>query len=347
VGYNSGESITDGYSNTFVGKGAGADITTGFESTYIGESAGAGTNNTNSRRSVAIGALAAQNAYGDGDVFIGRSAGNGNTNVTASPGTAQLMERVAIGLNAMSGLVSGSTVLQGNNRYSVAIGAFAGNASGSTASGNLVGFRTHIGYKAGANEQGQTNPADNSGQIAIGTYAMWNHTSFKRGAIAIGEKSYTDTINSAPLIQSSWDVSIGAYSFGANGAFYPEITGEGNIAIGYLAGTDSTQAASMAGGTIAIGKKAKALNIDTIAIGTDAAAGGANIDNAIAIGKSAIAAVQNSLVIGKGAEASGAGIYIGSSTNPIGNVVNSSAGSLLNYLPITIDGTTYKIPLGT
>jgi hypothetical protein len=347
VGYNSGESITDGYSNTFVGKGAGADITTGFESTYIGKSAGAGTNNTNSRRSVAIGALAAQNAYGDGDVFIGRSAGNGNTNVTASPGTAQLMERVAIGLNAMSGLVSGTTVLQGNNRYSVAIGAFAGNAPGSTASGNLVGFRTHIGYKAGANEQGQTNPADNSGQIAIGTYAMWNHTSFKRGAIAIGEKSYTDTINAVPLIQSSWDVSIGAYSFGANGSFYPEITGEGNIAIGYLAGTDSTQAASMAGGTIAIGKRARALNIDTIAIGVDAAAGGNNIDNAIAIGKSAIAAVQNSLVIGKGAEASGAGIYIGSASNPIGNVVNSTAGSLLNYLPITIDGTTYKIPLGT
>tara|TARA_R100001463_G_scaffold109122_1_gene163782 strand:+ start:56831 stop:63742 length:6912 start_codon:yes stop_codon:yes gene_type:complete len=347
VGYNSGESITDGYSNTFIGKGAGADITTGFETTYIGKSAGAGTNNTNSRRSVAIGALAAQNAYGDGDVFIGRSAGNGNTNVTASPGTAQLMERVAIGLNAMSGLVSGTTVLQGNNRYSVAIGAFAGNAPGSTATGPLVGFRTHIGYKAGANEQGQTNPADNSGQIAIGTYAMWNHTSFKRGAIAIGEKAYTDTINAAPVIQSSWDVSIGAYSFGANGSFYPEITGEGNIAIGYLAGTDSTQATSMAGGTIAIGKRSRALNIDTIAIGADAAAGGNNIDNAIAIGKSAIAAVQNSLVIGKGAEASGAGIYIGSSSNPIGNVVNSSAGTLLNYLPITIDGTAYKIPLGT
>ena len=347
VGYNSGESITDGYSNTFIGKGAGADITTGFETTYIGKSAGAGTNNTNSRRSVAIGALAAQNAYGDGDVFIGRSAGNGNTNVTASPGTAQLMERVAIGLNAMSGLVSGTTVLQGNNRYSVAIGAFAGNAPGSTATGPLVGFRTHIGYKAGANEQGQTNPADNSGQIAIGTYAMWNHTSFKRGAIAIGEKAYTDTINAAPVIQSSWDVSIGAYSFGANGSFYPEITGEGNIAIGYLAGTDSTQATSMAGGTIAIGKRSRALNIDTIAIGADAAAGGNNIDNAIAIGKSAIAGVQNSLVIGKGAEASGAGIYIGSSSNPIGNVVNSSAGTLLNYLPITIDGTAYKIPLGT
>ncbi len=347
VGYNSGESITDGHSNTFIGKGAGADITTGFESTYIGKSAGAGTNNSNSRRSVAIGALAAQNAYGDGDVFIGRSAGNGNTNVTASPGTAQLMERVAIGLNAMSGLVSGTTVLQGNNRYSVAIGAFAGNAPGSTATGPLVGYRTHIGYKAGANEQGQTNPADNSGQIAIGTYAMWNHTSYKRGAIAIGEKAYTDTINAVPLIQSSWDVSIGAYSFGANGAFYPEITGEGNIAIGYLAGTNSTQAASMAGGTIAIGKRSRALNIDTIAIGADASAGGNNIDNAIAIGKSAIAGVQNSLVIGKGAEASAAGIYIGSATNPIGNVVNSSAGNLLNYLPITIDGTTYKIPLGT
>ena len=259
MGYNSGESITDGYSNTFVGKGAGADITTGFESTYIGTSAGAGANNTNSRRSVAIGALAAQNAYGDGDVFIGRSAGNGNTNVTASPGTAQLMERVAIGLNAMSGLVSGTTVLQGNNRYSVAIGAFAGNASGSTASGPLIGYRTHIGYKAGANEQGQKYAADNSGQIAIGTYAMWNHTSYKRGAIAIGEKAYTDTINSVPLIQSSWDVSIGAYSFGANGAYYPEITGEGNIAIGYLAGTNSTQAASMAGGTIAIGKKSKGI----------------------------------------------------------------------------------------
>ena len=227
----------------------------------------------------------------------------------------------------------------------MAIGAFAGNAPGSTASGNLVGFRTHIGYKAGANEQGQTNPADNSGQIAIGTYAMWNHTSFKRGAIAIGEKAYTDTINAAPVIQSSWDISIGAYSFGANGSFYPEISGEGNIAIGYLAGTDSTQATSMAGGTIAIGKRARALNIDTIAIGADAAAGGNNIDNAIAIGKSAIAAVQNSLVIGKGAEASGAGIYIGSSSNPIGNVVNSSAGTLLNYLPITIDGTTYKLSL--
>lgn len=347
VGYNSGESITDGYSNTFVGKGAGANITTGFESTYIGKSAGAGTNNTNSRRSVAIGALSAQNAYGDGDVFIGRSAGNGNTNVTASPGTAQLMERVAIGLNAMSGLVSGTTVLQGNNRYSVAIGAFAGNSAGSTATGPLVGYRTHIGYKAGANEQNQTSSADNSGQVAIGTYAMWNHTSYKRGAIAIGEKSYTDTINSVPLIQSSWDIAIGAYSFGANGSFYPEITGEGNIAIGYLAGTNSTQASSMAGGTIAIGKRSRALNIDTIAIGADAAAGGSNIDNAIAIGKSAIAGVQNSLVIGKGAEASGAGIYIGSSSNPIGNVVNTTAGNLLNYLPITIDGTTYKIPLGT
>lgn len=347
VGYNSGESITDGYSNTFVGQGAGADITTGFESTYIGKSAGAGTNNTNSRRTVAIGALAAQNAYGDGDVFIGRSAGNGNTNVTGTPGSAQLMERVAIGLNAMSGLVAGTTVNQGNNRYSVAIGAFSGNAPGTTASGPLVGYRTHIGYKAGANEQGQSNSADNSGQIAIGTFAMSNHTSYKRGSIAIGEKAYSDTINAAPVIQSSWDVSIGAYSFGANGSFYPEITGEGNIAIGYLAGTNSTQAASMAGGTIAIGKRSKALNIDTIAIGTEASAGGNNIDNAIAIGKSAIAGVQNSLVIGKGAEASGAGIYIGSSGNPIGNVVNTTAGNLLNYLPITIDGTAYKIPLGT
>ena len=345
LGYSSGQAITDGYSNTFIGQGAGANITTGFESTYIGKDAGIGAQNTNSRRVVAIGALSAQNAYGDGDVFIGRDAGNSNTNVSSNPAVSQLMERVAIGMNAMSGLNAGNTTAQGNNRYSVAIGAFAGNMPGSTASGVSVGFRTHIGYKAGANETAVTNATDNSGQIAIGTFAMSNHTSYKRGAIAIGEKAYSDTINASPLIVSAWDVAIGAYSFGLNSNFYPEIQGEGNIAIGYLAGTSSTANLAIAGGTIAIGKKTQATNTDTIAIGTEAAAGGSNINNCIAIGKNAIASIQNSIALGEGAESVDEGLTIGSASKTMGAVVNAVSSVVTKSWPVTINGTVYNVLL--
>ena len=249
-------------------------------------------------------------------------------------------------MNAMSGQVLGTSVTQDNNRYSVAIGAFAGNAPGSTANGALVGFRTFIGYKAGANEQGQTDPTDNSGQIAIGTNAMINHTSHKRGAIAIGEKAYSDTINVTPLITSAWDVSIGAYSYGTNGSFNPEIIGEGNIAIGYLAGTSSVDTAAMAGGTIAIGKRSLAENIDNISIGTDSISGGANVVNTIAIGGSASAKFTNSIAIGKGATSDAVNQFVvGTATNALGVTTTETIAASDTTWTVKINGVNYKIPM--
>ena len=346
IGFNAALAVSDSVENVIIGANAAEQLTNGFQNVYVGYKAGNGANNKKSRNCVTFGALSAQNAYGSGDVFIGRAAGNGNINQINDPNTHQFMERVAIGMNAMSGQVLGTSVTQDNNRYSVAIGAFAGNAPGSTANGALVGFRTFIGYKAGANEQGQTHPTDNSGQIAIGTNAMVNHTSYKRGAIAIGEKSYSDTINSTPLITSAWDVAIGAYSYGTNGSFNPEITGEGNIAIGYLAGTSSVDTASMAGGTIAIGKRSLAENVDNISIGTDSISGGSNVVNTIAIGGSASAKFTNSIAIGKGATSDAVNQFVvGTATNALGVTTTETIAASDTTWTVKINGVNYKIPM--
>jgi hypothetical protein len=346
IGFNAALAVSDSVENVIIGANAAEQLTNGFQNVYVGYKAGNGANNKKSRNCVTFGALSAQNAYGSGDVFIGRAAGNGNINQINDPNTHQFMERVAIGMNAMSGQVLGTSVTQDNNRYSVAIGAFAGNAPGSTANGALVGFRTFIGYKAGANEQGQTHSTDNSGQIAIGTNAMINHTSYKRGAIAIGEKAYSDTINATPLITSAWDVSIGAYSYGTNGSFNPEITGEGNIAIGYLAGTSSVDTASMAGGTIAIGKRSLAENVDNISIGTDSISGGSNVVNTIAIGGSASAKFTNSIAIGKGATSDAVNQFVvGTATNALGVTTTETIAASDTTWTVKINGVNYKIPM--
>jgi len=85
VGYEAGFNNTSGSNNTFVGKQAGYNSSSGNFNTFIGSTAGGGTTGHPGYSNVFIGAGTGYNNTGNGNVFVGNSAGYssdaGNYNV--------------------------------------------------------------------------------------------------------------------------------------------------------------------------------------------------------------------------------------------------------------------------
>ena len=114
LGYNAGDDVTSGGSNTFVGNAVGARITTGEDNTAVGVQSFNGLTLTTGSENVAIGRQAmVYGASGDGNIAVGRS-------MLASGGVSGF-NNTCVGTNAMNSLTSGGA--------NVAIGTSAGGSN--------------------------------------------------------------------------------------------------------------------------------------------------------------------------------------------------------------------------
>jgi trimeric autotransporter adhesin len=130
-GTNSGNALTNGVANTFVGFNAGAATganSTGSENSFFGSNAGLSTTDGNNNTFFGAG-TGVYNTLGSNNTFLGTNAGANN-----QTGTHNIM----IGINAG---YDGTPTLRSNS-YNTYIGNFAGRNSSAN-------FNTFIGYAAG------------------------------------------------------------------------------------------------------------------------------------------------------------------------------------------------------
>jgi len=284
IGDDAGDAITTGYDNISIGRNAGLGITTSNGNISIGQLAGARVGLK--ADSIYIGDAAGSNALTTQDICIGKGAGRYLSNITDDPTVSLATFRIAIGSLAMGGPSSARQF----NPFEIAIGAEAStqqNTSLTTSSGKGV----YLGYSAGRGPASTAISAVESGyHVALGAEAMYWGGTARKGQIAIG---YRASIGDFQIKTESYNSSIYGIAIGweAEGSLLNyqtlERSGEGNIAIGYLAA--STASSTITGGTVAIGSRSLAEGSDSIAIGTDATAGdaGGSKDDGIAIGNGA------------------------------------------------------------
>ena len=341
IGYSAGDKITSGDGNILLGKNAGLDLTTNIHNIAIGENAGGGVGLQD--EAIYIGRSAGSNAISGQDICIGKFAGAYLSNDTNSPSVKQATHRVAIGAFAMAGP---SSARQFNNQE-VAIG-FQASTQQSTSFATSSGQGVYLGANTGKGPSVAGISTVESGyHTALGSEAMYWGGTARKGQIAIG---YRASVGSQSLPVESYNTSIYGIAIGweAEGTSgnYSAITrsGEGNIAIGYLAAGQGT----ISGGTVAIGSRSLAEGSDSIAIGTDATAGdaGGAKDDGIAIGNGASSKFLGGVAIGAGATTTDANQFaIGSSTNAVGTITVGAVSAATTTWTIKINGTDYKIPM--
>ena len=135
VGFNAGQALTTGLSNTLIGDKAGAALTSGAGVTAVGEKAG--LTSTINGSSVYVGAFAGQLVDSYSNVMVGYSAGTGATGSTYHNCTAlgyQAGTALTAGnLNTLIGYNAGSAITTGSNNTII-----GGQVPGSTTLANAI-----------------------------------------------------------------------------------------------------------------------------------------------------------------------------------------------------------------
>mgnify|MGYP003132793627 CR=1 FL=1 len=315
--------------NTIVGKAAADALTDGANNTVIGYNALSAATVQTKNTIIGEGAMSA--GYGGADVAIGKDALANGVNLTPTIATDEATERVAIGINAMSGALQTGL---GN----IAIGSSAGKTVSTTAGGGAV----YIGYFAGENSNGSYTGIN---QIAIGKNAMKNKAVDE--SIAIGVNALQDVV--AGNIGGTGQIAIGKNAMTA-----ATVTGNTNIAIGESANSTTGVVAD----NISIGRNSTAKGTGSISIGEGADSGGAaSADYSIAIGRGSIATGNYSIALGQGTSVTdnySVAIGMGASTNAnnqlafgtisqnLGTVTTQSATQTHTWT-VKINGTDYNI----
>lgn len=349
--------------NTLVGATTGQSITSGKNNTYIGAKAGLGPFTVNGTFST-----------GDNNVGVGVSALTAVT--TAS-------DNVAVGALAGQGITSGTRcVLIGTrageavtiNSNVVAVGYFALRLN-TTADNVGVGYQAAAANTTGAGlvAIGPDSMAANttgSFNIAIGAEALYSNTA-ANGSVAIGYRALRNAqngLNTAAGYQSGFNVTTGTLNafFGRNagGAVNTggqnvaigdnavtaltagnAVTAAGYAALGDVTGSNNTGFGHSAGNAGATGAVAVTSGTNNSFLGHQAGANAADAAGVIAIGKDAVALKAT----GASSADSGAGFALGSSSNKVGfrgdGVPYTTMGSSAGFAQWRLNGTNYRVPL--
>ena len=337
--------------NVAIGYQADRFLQSGEKNVTIGYQAKGSGAVTNSSFGVTIGAQAQDQGFGFFDICIGNFAGSGainNSNNPESTLNTDHMKRVYIGFLAGAGNSGGLAFKKRYNVGEIAIGANAAHQQSTTNTASLGGG-VYIGFSAGAGSVAQSEQSSALTQyhVAIGARAMTHSNGGRLGQIAIGFEASVGAIgvNIDTYNTSTQGIAIGYQAEGLE-QNYDNITrtGEGNIAIGYLAA--GTAGGVIQGNTIALGTSAMAEGAETIAVGRLAKAGGAAQAGSIAIGFQAEAQFNNSVAIGRSATSTDANQFVvGSSTYPVGTVIVAPPATTTTTWTVKINGTDYKIPM--
>lgn len=315
VGYSALYSSTSGI-NTSVGYRAGFALNTGTGNTAIGYDSLQTTFGGNYNTAIGYRSLATVNNDGTGPcTAIGynslSSLTNGGSNTAigynALASAALTLSSVAIGHEALSTYTgSGDLVVIGSmytgntvpntSRRSVLIGTQAYSSTDAT------DYNVSIGYQSAIS--GTRN-------IAIGTYARGEVSSFSSGCVVIGDfasfadqgagTSYTVAIGSNTNAYALNSVAVGrganvrtlansSVAIGYNSSIY----GANNVALGQASGVD-TNNTTISTGCVSLGSIARSVGTNSIAIGASAQV---TATNAILIGPNTTNSVANSVVIG-------------------------------------------------
>jgi hypothetical protein len=249
VGYLAGADVTTGDENTFVGAFAGEEVSSGNYNTHVGYNAGGGTS--------------ANSHTGNYNSSLGRNAlskleGSAQANTAVGFGTLENLttasNNTAVGGAAMQVLTTGA----GN----VAVGNYAGDALTSAGLNTLVGYAagsdlTTSQYNTAVGHSALKNTTTGNLNIAIGYKALHDNEVGDRNT-AIGYEalrelepaSNADMYNVALGFKAGTPASSTTAFTGTKntllGSFAgAEITsGDGNVAIGYLAGGGSNTSRS-------------------------------------------------------------------------------------------------------
>ena len=272
LGFDAGNSITNGNDNVYLGYYAGFNSTWGENNVALGVRAAEA--NVMRWGFVAVGYQAAQNnttnmTYG---VFIGREAGKGSSNNAGA---------VCVGMQ--SGLISAGqyAVAVGQNagrnntvEGSVSVGYQAGynNTSGtnnthigynSGFSNTTSGYRTMVGYSAGKSHTGMfctgigmqaLNAGTGMLNVAVGSNSMKNNSGSR--SVAVGHQSMLGCTAADDCVAIGVDAltnsNAGDYNIAIGTNSLQQCTSNNNTAVGY----DSAKAITSSAENVSIGYQA-------------------------------------------------------------------------------------------
>lgn len=305
-GSNAGQNVVDGISNSFFGAACGNSVTSGANNVAMGVQALGNASSGDPSNCVAIGYHAGFIAHGNGNTFVGYTAGvsstSGASNVVignlANVGTATAANMVCIGSGAVcpsGGVVigqgAGAAGISGTDMVVIGFGA---GASLTTAAGCVF-----IGAHCGPAATGQQASTFVGSNMTVGTGTnQWN--TCVGADITVGNQRNVligRGINNA----SAGDCCI----FGVNvvnassSAHRCNVFGESSFSTtGSNAASDNCIFGFGGAGTITTGAH-------NIIIGNSADVGTAAASNAVCIGDSAVCP-DSGVVIGQGAGKAGA-----------------------------------------
>lgn len=306
VGASSGRLLTTGTWNTAIGSNALSSSTTGNFNLALGHNSLASFNNSNTTgpcTAVGYGSLR-QLTTGGSNTALGYNSLNAATTTvrTIALGNEALSTYTGTGdFIFIGGMYSGQNI-PSTARRSVVIGTEASSSIDATEFNVSIGYQTSV--------SGTRN-------IAIGTYARGEVTSFTSGNVVIGDfASFAEngsTVSNVVAIGSSANayaatsISIGrsaqvraSATSSISIGYLANIYGANNIALGQSSGVDTSNTTPSTGCT-AIGSSARAVGTNSIAIGTSAQV---TASNAILIGPNTTAGVANSVTLGSSSHTS-------------------------------------------
>ncbi len=373
LGNVAGQSNTTGQNNTFVGYNAGnANIGDGAN-TYIGSQSGSGSTNINN---TFVGYLSGANNSGANNTMMGHSAGglsldvsgNGNTFIGSSAGA----DNTTAGFNTYVGANAGRDNDTGsNNTY---LGQNAGIINVGGLGNTLIGAQAGSSLTSGDNNVfiGQNTAAtrtSSTGNVLIGQEATLGSDGLNN-SVAIGSNASVDISNAIVLGTGATNVGIGtsspAVKLDVNGDIAASnisstgtsifvgpstgTAGTSNTFVGYQSGLSVTSGGSntLLGGSAgqnitsgafntvlgtSAGTNLGANNGNTL-LGYDTEAGGAII-NSVAIGYQAQVNLSNAIVLGRtGVNTPNVGIGTDAPTT----YLHVTSGSATNAFPEILVG---------
>lgn len=293
LAFGSGAQVST--SNNAMAFGKGANAGSAADSIAMGTSA-----TTISADTIAIGQ--STSAEGANSVVIGKKAKTTTEGGNAiGSGSAASGNSTAIGQSATA-----------NNYNAVAIG---NNATANADKSISLGYNAGVGTSEG---KGETQNAGSL--IAIGT-SSGNKVSGMQN-VAIGEEAGSN-------VKSSYNIAIGTQAgYGINYASDDKTQNGFNVSVGYRANYQANSANIMY--STALGNEANASNY-SVAVGNRAKAGGVHT---VAIGEDAQATDASSIALGQNASAADGNIAIGNGSSA------PAVSTLGTVKAVTVDGTT-------
>ncbi len=223
LGYQTGNSNTDGKFNTFLGFISGSSNTTGNQNTFLGNATGV------------------SNTTGSWNVFVGDGAGNNNNgNYNTFLGTQAGLTNIAGERNTFLGYYAGYTSDNTNDNTFLGYSSGASNATGqqntfvgaSSGLNNITGdYNTATGYYAlFSNTIGAYNTANGLGALSSNTIGNLNTASGQNALTSNTDGNY----NTANGVSALYSNTIGNYNTASGqNALYSNVAGSNATAVGF------------------------------------------------------------------------------------------------------------------